>query len=338
MTPLLKKSFILAVVLHITFVILWSTSTYLSIGLGGKIEVNENIVDLSLIDDDYTIGDETRIVSQGNEGSFAKEPEEEEAEEEPEEKPAPEEEETPQQMTKLSENEAEQRVEENISNERAPTENVDDRGSNFTQAESGFDLSQAVNELTTGEDVVVEQPQNEPLKPAEPEDKPQDEASSLRFPIPATEVPGPPNKPSDLKNLANRMEAAPRPQSQNNTDGNKPGSPGEAGDSLDDILGNATSGGNQLQIRDAVIKQLGRCYNPPIVPTDKKYRIPVVVTLSASGQITKAEFEAGYSPQDGYERAKADAALRAAQNPNCQNIGGASGIVGEGTQITIPFQ
>ncbi len=332
MSPLLKKSFILAVALHIVFIVLWSASTYLSIGLGGKTETNENIVDLSLIDDDYTIGEETRIVSRGNEGSLAEEEPEEEKPEEPELQEDPE----PQQMTKITENTAEQSVEENIGDERAPTENVDDRGTNFAQAEQGFDISQAVSDLTK-EDVVVENLQNKPPKPAEAEDEPKDEASTLRFPIPASDIIAAPNRPSDLKNLANRDEAAPRPQSQNNSDGNQQGSPGQNNDSLDDILGNAMGGENQLQIRDAIIKQLGACYNPPIVPTSEKYRIPVVVTLSAAGEIIKADFEEGYRPKDDYERAKADAALRAAQNPACQRVNGAAGIVQEGHKITIPF-
>ncbi len=337
MSPLLRKSLILAILTHMAFIVFWGGSTYLSLNFnwGHNSDINEVIVDLTLVGNDFSIGEDTRIVSQGDNGAGA------EPSENGEKSVAPEED--PQQMTRISENEAEQRIEENISDERAPTENVDDSGTNFTQTEQGNDLSQAIDDIA-GENVVVEDStQNTNDKPEEDpqEEQPQDEASALRFPIPVTDIPAPPNRPSDLKNIANREEASRQARAnENQNEASGQGNSGAPGDNLDDILGNAMDGENQLKVRDAVIAQLGQrgCYNPPLAPEEKKYYIPVVITLSAAGQIINAEFESGYRPKDDYERAKADAALRATQHPACETINGIVGMVSEGKQLTIPFQ
>lgn len=334
MSPLLKKAFVFAVLTHIAFMLFWGGSTYLSMGLGWgrKVEVNSNPVDFIAIDDDFSIGDETAIQSQGDEGGITDTPTEEDIPEQVEPEPEP--------ITKPAENEAEKVIEENEGEDRAPTENVENRGTNFTQTESGNDTAANANDsLGVDEMLIEEQPSQEKTK-EEPKEEPIDPASRLRFPIPATDVATPPNRPSDLKNIANKLDSAPKPQAQGNQErAGQEGTPGAEGDSLEDILGNATSGGNTLKASDAIAKQVGErgCYNPPIIPTQKTYRIPVVVTLSSSGQITDASFKAGYSPQDDYEDKRAQAALRAVQDPRCNTIEALSGQVEEGRKETIIF-
>ncbi len=336
MSPLLRKAFFFAIFTHIAFMVFWGGSTYISMGLGWgrKVEVNNNAVDFIAIDDDFSIGDETRIVSQGNEGGATDTPEEEEIPEQEEQEDTP--------ITPPSENIADRNVEENMGEENAPTDRGES-GSNFTQPEEGLDISAGVSDIT-GDDamLVPEQPSAEPPKDEPEEEEPQDPASRLRFPIPATDVAAPTNRPSDLKNIANRIEASERPTQSG--DENRAGQEGAPGENIDDLMnsisGNASEGGNQLDVRDAIVKQVSSssCYQGTSRLTNNEYRIPVVVTLSSAGEVKNAELERGYTPSDDYERAAVDNALRAFHHPRCQSFASLNGQVEEGQQVTIIFQ
>ncbi|MFV0432154.1 MAG: hypothetical protein ACK5MJ_08290 [Alphaproteobacteria bacterium] len=333
MTPILKKSLIVSFILHVALLLGGGKGIGaimgLILGLFG-IDISHNtdqkidipVVDISVVE----ISDVTNIPMQGDNGSNAKE-----VEEQPQEEPAKAPEEV---ITKATEKEAEKVVEENIGDERAPTENVDDAGSNFTQGETTDQLAEEVMKITEEE---VDKPKEDKEEPPKEEEKPK---SEYKWDVPISDIVIK-NRPSDLKNLANREEAAPQAQSQgeNQTSDNA----GDMGENLDDILGqelaNSTSGEATATLISAIKGQLGACYAPPIsYPTGRDYTILIRAVFSANGRIISSQYAPGYNPLDDIERARADAALRATRDSNCNQINLPNGQIEEGYTIDLPFK
>lgn len=332
MSPILKKSLIASVFLHV--LIIFGSS--LGIGVlfawvlnlfGIDIQKHEERIDVPVVDISIVeISDVTNIPIVGDNGTNADTPKEEPA---PVEKPAEE------VIAKPTETIAEEVVEENVSDENAPTEAVDDAGSNFAQNEAADALSEEV--MTIVEDVEDKPTPEE--QPKEEEKKPNEQ---YKWDVPISEVVVQ-NRPAEFKNLANREEAAPQVQTAQTETTQPTEAQGDVGPNLDDLLNNevanSTSGEATATLISVIKGQLGACYSPPVsYPTGRDYTILIRAVFSADGRIVNSQYAPGYVPQDDIERARADAALRATRNSNCNQINLPNGSIEDGYSIDLPFK
>ncbi|MFV0320989.1 MAG: hypothetical protein ACK5LE_01230 [Alphaproteobacteria bacterium] len=331
MSPILKKSLIASALLHV-FVIFGSS---LGIGVlfawllnlfGIDIQKHEDKIDVPVVNISVVeISDVTNIPVVGDNGTNADTPQEE---------PQPLEQQPEEVVAKPAENIAEDVVEENVGDETAPTEAVDDAGSNFTQNETADALSEEVM-------TIVEEVKDKPA----PEEQPKEETKpteQYKWDVPISEVVVQ-NRPAEFKNLANREEAAPQAQTTQTETTPPAEAQGEVGPNLDDLLNNevanSTSGAATATLISVIKGQLGACYSPPVsYPTGRDYTILIRVVFSADGRIVNSQYAPGYVPQDDIERARADAALRATRNSNCNQINLPNGSIEDGYSIDLPFK
>lgn len=332
MSPILKKSLIASALLHILVIFGGS----LGIGVlfawvlnlfGIDVQKHEDKIDVPVVDISIVeISDVTNIPIVGDNGTNADTPQEEPQAQEPQPEEV---------IAQPTENTAEEVVEENVGDETAPTEAVDDAGSNFTQSEAADALSEEV--MTIVEEVKEEDPKPEEQPKEEP--KPEEQ---YNWDIPISEVVVQ-NRPSEFKNLANREEAAPQAQTTEIPENQPAEAQGDVGPNLDDLLNsevaNSTSGEATATLISVIKGQLGACYSPPVsYPTGRDYTILIRAVFSGDGRIVNSQYAPGYVPQDDIERARADAALRATRNSNCNQINLPSGSIEDGYSIDLPFK
>ncbi len=166
----------------------------------------------------------------------------------------------------------------------------------------------------------------------------------MSIPTSVTDIAIAPNRPEDIADRMKATETAMLSEDESKTE-----QKGASRENIRCVLGTYNCGsvldgairrGDSLMLRDAIIRQINSngCFQNTARLTSNEYSIPVIVTLSSTGDVKSAELESGYAPSDDYEKATANNALRTFHHPNCQNFSSLNGQVEEGQQVTIIFQ
>ncbi len=197
------------------------------------------------------------------------------------------------------ETEAEQTVEQITGDEQAPTENVSENASNFTQTEETTappaQSNNVSSETSDAEDSVTQEAVA---------------ANEYDRKIPLSDIKTP-DRPSALRTIAKREEAG------TNRGGGK--------------VISATLG-------QAIAQRIARCFRPPVgQPSQRIGAIPLYITFSQDGYVTDATLKQDYRPGSNAEAAFAEAALQAAKHPNCQPFPTPDGGFDDGQRILFNF-
>lgn len=197
------------------------------------------------------------------------------------------------------ENEAEETVEQITGVDRAPTENVSEDASNFTQTEENIappvQSNNVSSETSNAEDSVTQEAVA---------------ANEYTRDIPLSDVKTP-DRPAALRTIAKREEA---------------GTSRSGGKKITATLG------------QAIAQRIARCFRPPVgSPNQRVGAIPLYITFSQDGYVLEAILKKDYRPSSSAEGAFAEASLQAARHPNCQPFPTPEGGFDEGQQILFNF-